>query len=163
MSDTEPESVESPKNSRVDRRSAARLGAVQALYQMEQSGGDAVPSAIISEFTEHRLGREVDGLLFAEADLELFGDIVTGVDQRRAEIDEAIAGALSKNWKLKRLEIIMASVLRCGTYELMARPDIPTAVVIDEYMDVAHAFYPGDEPAFVNGVLDRLAKELRGS
>lgn len=146
----------------LDRRSAARLGAVQALYQMEQSGGDAVPDVVISEFVEHRLGREVDGMLFAEADKDLFADIVGGVARRRTEIDEAITGALSKNWKLKRLEIIMASVLRCGTYELMARPDIPTAVVIDEYMDVAHAFYPGDEPAFVNGVLDRLARELRG-
>lgn len=145
-----------------DKRSAARLGAVQALYQIEQSGDDVVPAAVISEFAEHRLGREIDGLLFAEADLELFGDIVTGVTGRRAEIDQAISGALSKKWKLGRLELIMGSILRGGTYELMARPDIPTAVVINEYMDVAHAFYPGDEPAFVNGVLDRLAKELRG-
>lgn len=145
-----------------DSRSAARLGAVQALYQIEQSGDDVVPSVVISEFAEHRLGREVDGDLYTEADIELFGDIVGGVTARRAEIDKAITGALSEKWKLGRLELIMASVLRCGTYELMARPDIPTAVVINEYLDVAHAFYPGDEPAFANGVLDRLAKELRG-
>jgi N utilization substance protein B len=145
-----------------DRRSAARLGAVQAIYQIEQSGEDVVPAVVISEFVEHRLGHEVDGLLFAEADVELFGDIVAGVAGRRAEIDQALTGALSKKWKLGRLEMIMGSILRCGTYELMARPDVPTAVVINEYMDVAHAFYPGDEPAFVNGVLDRLAKELRG-
>ncbi len=160
MENSEP--ADSGTGGDLDSRSAARLGAVQALYQMEQSGDDAVPDVVISEFLEHRLGREVDGMLFAEADKDLFADIVGGVAQRRAEIDAAITGALSKNWKLKRLEIIMASVLRCGTYELMARPDIPTAVVIDEYMDVAHAFYPGDEPAFVNGVLDRLARELRG-
>lgn len=145
-----------------DSRSAARLGAVQALYQIEQSGEDVEPTRVIFEFTEHRLGREIDGELYAEADVELFSDIVAGVAARREEIDTAISGALSKKWKLSRLEIIMISILRGGTYELMARPDVPTAVVINEYMDVAHAFYPDDQPAFVNGVLDRLAKEIRG-
>lgn len=145
-----------------DSRSAARLGAVQALYQIEQSGPEVEPARVIYEFTEHRLGHEIDGELYAEADVELFSDIVNGVAARRAEIDAAISGALTVKWKLSRLEIIMASILRGGTYELMARPDIPTAVVINEYMDVAHAFYPDDEPALVNGVLDKLAKELRG-
>ena len=160
MSNTKPASGGTASDG--DSRSAARLGAVQALYQIEQSGDEVVVQNVIAEFAEHRLGREVDGMLFAAADIALFSDIVAGVARRRAEIDQAISGALSKKWRLGRLELIMASILRGGTYELMARPDIPTAVVIDEYMDVAHAFYPDDEPAFVNGVLDRLAKELRG-
>lgn len=157
MTKTEP-----PNDGSAGSRSAARLGAVQALYQIEQSGDDVEPVRVIFEFTEHRLGREVDGDLYAQADIKLFSDIVAGVAARREDIDKAISGALSVKWKLSRLEIIMASILRGGTYELMARPDIPKAVVINEYMDVAHAFYPDDQPAFVNGVLDRLAKELRG-
>lgn len=160
MNNSEPASGGTGSNG--DSRSAARLGAVQALYQIEQSGDEVEPARVIFEFSEHRLGHEVDGDLYTEADVALFSDIVGGVAGRRAEIDQAISGALSKKWRLGRLELIMASILRGGTYELMARPDIPTAVVIDEYMDVAHAFYPDDEPAFVNGVLDRLAKELRG-
>lgn len=153
---TEPSS-----NKAVSERSTARLAAVQALYQIEV-GPDASVEGVIEEFCGHRLGKEIDGTLYANADHEFFRDVVGGVAERRAEIDELLEGALKANWRLDRLETLMASILRAGIYELLARPDVPTAVVIDEYLDVAHAFYARSEPRFVNGILDQLARKLRG-
>ncbi|WP_308910003.1 transcription antitermination factor NusB [Pseudokordiimonas caeni] len=141
-------------------RSAARLGAVQALYQLGVSEDPKVP-LVIEEFIRHRLGAEIEGDQYVEADTELFGDIVKGAWERRADLDEAIRDCLTADWPLERLESIIHAIFRAGAYELSARPDVPTAVVINEYLDVAHAFYERAEAAFVNGVLDKLARTAR--
>lgn len=141
-------------------RSAARLGAVQALYQLEMSEEPKVPM-VIEEYLRHRLGAEIEGDQYVEADTALFSDIVAGAWGRHAEFDEAIAPCLVKDWPLERLESIIRAILRAGAYELTARPDVPTAVVINEYVDIAHAFYERTEASFVNGVLDKLAKAVR--
>jgi N utilization substance protein B len=141
------------------KRTVARLAAVQALYQIDLSG--TKPEAVIAEFIKHRLGREVDGHNYGEADAVLFADIVRGTTTRQEELDRALAGALTREWPLARLETVLRAILRAGAYELTARPDIPARVAISEYLDVAHAFYAGKEPGLVNGVLDRLAHGLR--
>ncbi len=141
------------------RRSVARLSAVQALYQIDLGGGAA--DAVIAEFVRHRLGREVDGQHYGEADAALFSDIVKGVSLRRADVDRAIAAALTPDWPLERLEVTLRAILRAGAYELLARPDVPVRVVISEYLDVAHAFFAAKEPGLVNGVLDRVAHLVR--
>lgn len=141
-------------------RSAARLAAVQALYQIGMA--DEVPAAqVVEEFRRHRLGQEVDGDLYAEADEAFFADLVEGVVARRVEIEELVGGGLASGWTLGRVARPLRAILYAGTFELMARPDVPTAVVINEYVDVAHAFDEQAETAFVNGVLDRLARQLR--
>jgi len=142
-------------------RAAARLAAVQALYQVEQSDS-ADPRLVVEEFRSHRLGKEVGGDLYAAADSELFSDLVLGTVERQAEIDAHLTGALVETWPLHRLDSVLRAILRVATYELLARPDIPTKVIINEYVDIAHAFDGAGEPALVNGVLDRLARELRG-
>jgi len=141
------------------RRSAARLGAVQALYQIEAA--DETPRVVVEEFVQHRLGAEIEGIEYADADPEFFADVVNGVHGRLAEIDALINGALSGSWRVDRLDRTIRQMLRAGVYEILARLDVPTAVIITEYVDVAHAFYDGSEPGFVNGVLDRLGRELR--
>jgi N utilization substance protein B len=141
-------------------RAAARLAAVQALYQREMAG-DPLPK-LLREFHEHRLGRTIEGDAFAPADADFFDDVVSGVVAREAEIDARVAGALADGWTLGRLDRPMRQILRCGVYELVARLDIPLAVVISEYVDVAKAFYEPREAAFVNGLLDRVAKDVRG-
>lgn len=142
-------------------RSVSRLAAVQALYQSDLA--DTAPTLVVDEFIGHRLGREIEGDQYKSADQVFFTDIVKGSFERRAEIDAAIAGVLPEKWPLERLENLVRAILRAGTYELMARPDVPTPVVIDEYMDVAHAFYSESEPSFINGVLDALSRRLRPS
>jgi N utilization substance protein B len=141
------------------KRSNARLAAVQALYQIDLSGSQ--PAAVIAEFLKHRLGREIDGDQYGEADTALFGDIVEGTVARLPDLDRAISGALTPDWPLERLETVLRAILRAGTYELLARSDVPARVAISEYLDVAHAFFTGKEPGLVNGVLDRLAHVLR--
>lgn len=141
-------------------RSAARLAAVQALYQREMSG-DTLPK-LLREFHEHRLGHTVEGAEFAPADPDFFDDVVSGVAAREAEIDAIIAGALAEGWTLDRLDRPMRQVLRSGVYELVARLDIPRAAVINEYVEVAKAFYDAREAGFVNGLLDKVAKDVRG-
>ena len=140
-------------------RAAARLAAVQALYQMDmESIGVA---RLLSEFNAHRLGAEIEDAQYAEADIDFFDDLVAGVDARRAEIDALIEAKLGEQWKIGRLDKTMLQVLRAGTYELLARADVPTATVIDEYVDVAHAFFDEKDAKFVNGLLDTVAKEKR--
>ena len=141
-------------------RSAARLAAVQALYQQEMEGTPLV--SLLHEFHHHRLGATIEGVEYADAEIDFFDDLVKGVDARRAEIDEVIAPRLAKGWSLTRLDRPQRQILRCGTYELMARIDVPTGSVISEYVDVAKAFYDRKEAAFVNGLLDAVAKEVRG-
>jgi len=141
-------------------RSAARLAAVQALYQLAASEEPNVKTTI-AEFTAHRLGAEVDGEQFVDADATLFADVTAGGWERREEWDALITPCLSRDWVIGRLELIVLAIFRAGSYELAARPDVPTAVVINEYLDVAHAFYERTETSFVNGVLDKLARTLR--
>jgi N utilization substance protein B len=141
------------------RRRAARIAAVQALYQMALNGGDA--DDVIAEFVAFRLnGDEARRERRPEADLELFADVVRGATVRRASADAVIGEVLDKDRKVGRLEILMQSILRAGTYELLARPDIDTALTISEYVAVADAFYNEREPALVNAVLDRVARAL---
>jgi N utilization substance protein B len=140
-------------------RSAARLAAVQALYQQEM---EATPLArLLHEFHQHRLGATIEGATYAEAEVDFFNDVVKGIDARRAEIDSQIEGKLSGGWTLDRLDRPMRQILRAGTYELLARADIPTGSIIGEYLDVADAFYDKKEKGFVNGVLDAVAKAVR--
>jgi len=148
-----------PRAAGLRKRSVARLAAVQALYQIDLSA--TRPETVIAEFLKHRLGREIDGEQYGEADPALFADIVTGTTERRAELDRAISGVLTPDWPLERLETVLRAILRAGAYELLARADVPARVAISEYLDIAHAFYAGKEPGLVNGVLDRLAHVLR--
>lgn len=141
------------------RRTAARLAAVQALYQIEVSG--ASPANVVMEFLRHRLGQEGEGETFGAADERLFAELVEGASARREELDRHIAAALTPDWPLERLEIILRAILRTGAYELLARLEVPARVAISEYIDIAHAFFAGKEPGLINGVLDRLARTLR--
>ncbi|HUQ13942.1 MAG TPA: transcription antitermination factor NusB [Novosphingobium sp.] len=140
-------------------RSAARLAAVQALYQHEMEA-TAVPT-LLHEFHQHRLGAEIEDDQYAEADVDFFNDVVKGAAARRDEIDALIGGKLASGWSLARLDRTMLQILRAGAYELIARADVTVATIIDEYVDVAHAFFDAREAKFVNGLLDALAKDVR--
>ena len=150
--------------SRSQSRSAARLAAVQALYQIQM---EKTPlNRLLDEFHQHRLGREVDdedheGEVYADAEVDFFDDIVRGVDARREEIDAKLTDKLSEGWTLVRLDKTMLQILRAGAYELMARSDVSKATAISEYVDVAKAFFDDREAKFVNGILDAVAKEVR--
>jgi len=139
-------------------RRAARLAAVQALYQMEMTGENA--ETVADEFVAFRFGGE-DESVPAAPDEALFGDIVRGVPPRQNAIDAAITECLADGWRLSRVDSILRAILRAGAYELMARPDVPARVAIDEYVELAHAFFSGEEPSFANAALDRLARTLR--
>ena len=144
------------------RRSAARLAAVQALYEMDMAGAAADP--ILGAFLQDRWkvnGEDGAAADLAEPDGALLADLVRGVAARRDDLDGMIGAALSAQWTLERLEVVLRAILRAGTYELLARADIPPRVVINEYLEVAHAFFAGAETGLVNGVLDRLARTLR--
>jgi transcription antitermination protein NusB len=142
------------------RRSVARLGAVQALYQLALNPGLGAET-VIGEFRLHRLGREIDGETYGEADEELFVDIVRGVARHREQLDETIAAALTEEWPLRRLQTILRLILEAGAYELTHRSDVPPRVTLSEYVAIAHAFFDGKEPGLANGVLNRLARALR--
>lgn len=145
--------------SRSRARAAARLAAVQALYQQEMEG-TPLPR-LLTEFHQHRLGAVIEDVEYADADVTFFDDLVTGVDARREEIDTLIAAKLAADWSLDRLDKPMRQILRAGTYELIARADVPTGAVINEYLDVTDAFYDRREKGFVNGLLDAIAKQAR--
>ena len=144
---------------RSQSRSAARLAAVQALYQWQMEG--TALAKLLDEFHQHRLGREVDDEQYADAEVDFFDDVVSGVVARQDEIDERLMARLAEGWTLARVDKTMLQVLRCGTYELMARTDVPTASAINEYVDVAKAFFDDREAKFVNGILDAVAKQVR--
>lgn len=146
--------------SRARSRSAARLAAVQALYQLEMENTPV--ARLLHEFHQHRLGATIEDATYAEAEVDFFNDVVRGVDARRVEIDSVIGANLGQGWTLDRLDRSLRQILRAGAYELIARPDIPTGSVINEYLDVAHAFFDRKEKKFVNGVLDAVAKAVRG-
>ena len=149
-----------PAVARSRSRSAARLAAVQALYQQEM---ESTPVAqLLHEFHHHRLGATIDGVEYADAEVAFFDDLVKGVAARREELDGLIAGNLAPGWSLERLDKPMRQILRAGSYELAARADVSTGSAISEYVDVAKAFYDQREAAFVNAVLDKVAKTVRG-
>lgn len=144
---------------KANRRGAARLAAVQALYQMDIAGTDL--GDILAEFESHWLGGEVEGEKYLPADAALFRDIVRGVVADQRKLDPAIDHALNKGWPLKRVEALVRAVLRAGAFELQSRKDIPARVIVSEYVDVANAFVDRDETGMVNAVLDMLARGAR--
>jgi N utilization substance protein B len=146
---------------RMERRRAARLAAVQALYQMDVAGKGVVEA--MAEFETFWIGKEVDGVAFPPAEANFFRDILSGVVREQRPVDRAVDGALADGWPLRRIEMVLRSILRAGAYELMFRKDVPPKAVINEYVTVARAFYEGDEPGLANAVLDRIAREARGA
>lgn len=147
------------QSKRSQSRSAARLAAVQALYQWQME--KTALARLLDEFHQHRLGKEIEDDQYAEAEVDFFDDVVSGVVARQAEIDEALTARLAEGWTLLRLDKTMLQILRCGAYELLARADVPVGTAISEYVDVAHAFFDEREAKFVNGVLDAVAKDVR--
>ncbi len=143
------------------RRSGARLAAVQALYQVEQTGQSG--RSVIVDFLEDRLGLNDEGDPIEEADPDLFKDIVNGVVEHQQAINAAIMRRLADGWKIERLDSTSRAILRAGTYELMRRLDLPSQIVLDEYVTIAHAFFEDAEPKFINAVLESVRSDLRGA
>jgi N utilization substance protein B len=139
--------------------SAARLAAVQALYQGELRRSDA--EHLVAEFRRHRLGQDIDGAPAIAPDEELFADIVRGVEAHGEVLDDAIRARLPANWPFERLEVILRAILRAAAYELRSCLNTPARTVIDEYVEIGHAFFSGSEPGMINGILDALARILR--
>jgi len=139
-------------------RSQARLAAVQALYQMDLAETDV--AEVIEEFKTHRLGPDDDGAA-AGGDPDHFSRVLQGVVRRQREIDPMIDQQLATGWRLVRVDAILRAILRAGGLELLEMSDVPVRVVISEYVEVAHAFFEGDEPRVVNGVLDQIARKVR--
>ena len=146
---------------KANRRGAARLAAVQALYQMEIAGTGL--DEILAQFESHWIGREVEGEQYLPAEAAFFREVVSGVVRDQRSLDPLIDQVLAQGWPLARIEAILRAVLRAGAYELRHRTDIPARVVISEYVDVAHAFVERDETGMVNAVLDQLARRLRAA
>lgn len=144
---------------RAASRSAARLAAVQALYQMDMTGIDL--NEVIAEFEAHRLGKEIEGCQYADVEPAFFRDLVEGVVREQLKIDPLIDKQLAEGWRLTRVDSILRAILRAGAYEILMRKDVPPRVVISEYVDIAHAFFGEEEPKVVNGILDRLAHRAR--
>ena len=146
-------------NKRTQSRSAARLAAVQALYQHEMEGTRVAP--LIHEFHQHRIGATIEDAEYADADVPFFDDVVKGALARLPEIDAAIVARLASGWSMDRLDRTMKAILRAGTYELLARTDVPVGAVVSEYVDVAKAFFDTREAGFANGLLDAIGKNVR--
>jgi N utilization substance protein B len=144
---------------RSQARSAARLAAVQALYQHQMES--TATARLLDEFHRHRLGETIDDAEYADAEIDFFDDVVSGVIARKDEIDALLTARLAEGWTLARLDKTMLQILRCGAYELLARADVPVGTAISEYLDVTKAFFDDREARFVNGVLDAVAKEVR--
>jgi N utilization substance protein B len=144
---------------KANRRGAARLAAVQALYQMDIAGAGI--NDIFAEFESHWLGNEVEGDKYLPAEAAFFKDVVAGVVRDQAKLDPLIDDALQKGWPLKRIDAIIRAVMRAGAYELEHRKDVPARVVVTEYVDVANAFVDREETGMVNAVLDQLARRFR--
>ena len=153
--------VSSSQDRRANRRGAARLAAVQALYQMDLA---ATPlHEILAEFESHWIGREVEGEQYLPAEAAFFREIVGGVVAEQRKLDPLIDAALAQSWPLKRIETVLRAILRAGAYELDKRSDIPARVIVSEYVDVAHAFVEKDETGMINAVLDQIARRLRAA
>lgn len=140
-------------------RAQARLAAVQALYQMDLAATDLTD--VITEFAGHRFGADAEDPTVREADIELFSDIVKGVVSRQREIDPPLDSHLAAGWRLHRIDAIVRAILRSATFELVARPSAPARAVINEYVEIAKAFFSEDEPRVVNAVLDKIARQMR--
>lgn len=141
------------------RRKAARLAAVQALYQIDLAGTN--PETVLGEFIKHRIGQEIDGERYVAADPQLFADILRGTSARRGEVDRILGGSLDPQWPIDRLELLLRAMLRAGAFELLVHGDTHARILISEYVDVGRAFFSGREPGMINGVLDRIARTLR--
>ncbi len=140
-----------------NQRGAARLAAVQALYQMDMSGAGVLETA--AEYETFRLGKEIDGETYLAADAQWFRAILAGVVREQTQLDPIIRESLVEGWPLSRLDATLRALLRAATFELLHRPDVPVAVVVSEYLDIAYAFFDdSDEPRMVNAVLDRIAR-----
>ena len=140
-------------------RTVARLAAVQALYQMELAGEGV--DTVISEFSNHRFDADIEGEPLAEADETYFAEIVRGVVGDQAAIDASVKARLASNWRLERLDSTLRALLRAGAWELRSRLDVPREIVIDEYVELAKAFFDEAEAKFVNAALDGVARDVR--
>ena len=140
-------------------RTAARLAAVQALYQMDMAGTDA--NLVVREFLEYRLDEVAESVGSEEIDEDYFRDIVLGVVREQSAVDPVLDAHLAEGWRLHRIDSILRAILRSAAFELVLCDDVPAKVIINEYVDIAHAFFETDEPKVVNGILDRLAKDRR--
>jgi len=155
-----PSSAPQPEIKSANQRGAARLAAVQALYQMDIGGAGVLE--IVAEYEAHRLGGEIDGEQYRPADAAWFRAVVSGVVETQRVLDPEIRSSLTEDWPLSRLDATLRAILRAGAWELTVKKDVPIAVIVTEYVDVARAFFEGDEPKIVNAVLDRLARKYRG-
>lgn len=153
-------SAEAERHLLAARRAGARLAAVQALYQMEQTQQSV--GSVIADFVEDRLGLNDEGDPVEEADPDLFKSIVEGAVDRQEAIDAAIIRRLAAGWKLERLDATSRAILRAGVYELIADLGLPSQIILDEYVSIAHAFFEAAEPKFINGLLDAVSRDLRG-
>jgi N utilization substance protein B len=158
--ETSSPSAPEPEIKSANQRGAARLAAVQALYQMDIGGAGVLE--IVAEYEAHRLGSEIDGEQYRPADPAWFRAVVSGVVDNQRALDPVIRSGLTEDWPLSRLDATLRAILRAGAWELSAKKDVPVAVVVNEYVDVARAFFDGEEPKIVNAVLDRLARKYRG-
>jgi N utilization substance protein B len=149
--------VNAPRQS----RSVARLAAVQALYQMEVTRAGV--ETVIREFRDHRFGDDIEGEALAEADEPFFGELVRGVIADQKSIDAALVKRLAAGWRLERLDATVRAILRCASFELLGRPDVPREVAINEYVEISKSFFSGTEVGFVNGILDAVARDDRVS
>jgi N utilization substance protein B len=140
------------------KRSVARLAAVQAIYEMDLAGGAA--DQVIDGFLRGRWRESAPEAALGELDAGHLAEVIRAVAERREALDVAIEAALAEKLKVERLEVLLRAILRAGGYELSSRHDIPAGVIINEYVEVAHAFFSGKEPALVNAVLDRMAAGL---
>lgn len=152
-------SAEAERNLLAARRAGARLAAVQALYQMEQT--EQSVRSVIADFMEDRLGLNDEGEPVEEADPDIFKSIVEGVVDRQELIDAAIMKRLASGWKIERLDATSRALLRAGVYELIAEISLPSQIILDEYVSIAHAFFEGAEPKFINGLLDAVSRDVR--
>ncbi|AJY47673.1 transcription antitermination factor NusB [Martelella endophytica] len=143
-----------------NQRGAARLAAVQALYQMDIAG--TALADVLAEYEVYRLGKEIDGETYLKADPHWFRAIVTGVVRDQKALDPMIAGSISEGWTLSRLDSTLRAILRAGVFEIVERKDVPTAVIVTEYVEIAVAFFEGEEAKLVHAVLDRIARRERG-
>ena len=147
------------KDRKANRRGAARLAAVQALYQMDIAGTGS--NDILAQFESHWIGREVEGDQYLPVEAAFFREIVNGVVREQRSLDPLIDATLAGSWPLKRVEAILRAVLRAGAFELGHRTDVPARAVVAEYVDIANAFVDREETGMVNAVLDQLARKLR--
>lgn len=154
-----PAEINRPAARKANQRGAARLAAVQALYQMDVAGTGI--KDIFAEFESHWIGREVEGTQYLPAEAAFFREIVGGVVREQRRLDPLLDAALARGWPLKRIETVLRAALRAGAYELDKKRDIPARVIISEYVDVTNAFVDKEETGLVNAVLDELARQWR--